>query len=395
MDLRLDLESRLGVAQITLGSPTFPRLWLAVGDLQIERVEGPTGPLPFVLTGDPAGGRRLEIAFAEPPQSPLSLEVRYRFKIHDHFDGLLASQVTFLWPYHCGNLFPCDPDPADGFTLRLQVDGVPAGQTLVAPESLVEPAPPYMPAFAVGPYTFRSLGVTEAGTEIGVWTLPGTEQQALTGAADLLPVFDWYETTYGPYLFGDRAASVVVDWPSGGFGGMEHHPFWHIARASIGDPVTHAHEAAHGWFGNGVRLRCWEDFALSEGLATYLAARALEAVRGAAEGERIWNLYRSRLEAEVRKRDTEAWPTTCDQIDILEHPLWSLIPYLKGAFFLRAVEREVGREKLDGALRELYAKRAGEAASVEDLVETIRQETGFDPGSLVQLWLRGRGIPED
>jgi aminopeptidase N len=41
----------------------------------------------------------------------------------------------------------------------------------------------------------------------------------------------------------------------------------------MGREVDQVHEAAHGWFGDGVRLRCWEDFVLSEGTASHLDAR--------------------------------------------------------------------------------------------------------------------------
>lgn len=400
-DLRFDLETRRGTARLTLAPPAVlpafpvPDVWLAVGDLTVEGVEGPAGPLAFRVTRQPRIGRRLEVTLPPGGPGPRTLEIRYRFETHQDFDGLLPNGATLLWPYHCGNLFPCDPDPGDGFRLDLSVEGLAEGDVLVAPDEIPADGPPYMPAFAVGDYSYRSLGTTGAGTEVGVWTLPGVRQSTLLGATDLVAVFDWYETTYGPYLFGDRVASVIVDWPQGGFGGMEHHPFWHISRGSAGDRVTHAHEAAHGWFGNGVRLRCWEDFVLSEGVATYLAARALEAVRGPAEGELIWRVYRRDLEEAVAAGDTEAWPSTCNEIDILRHPIWSQIPYLKGAFFLRAVEAEVGRPALDGALRELYRKHAGEAATMAELLATIRQGTGFDPGELAESWLHSRGIPED
>jgi hypothetical protein len=396
-ELRFDLATWRGTARLSLSpAPTaFPTVWLAVGDLTVERVEGPAGPLPFRVSSDPEVGRRLEVTVPGTGTLPVTLEVGYRFQTHDRFDGFLSTSVTFLWPYHCGNLFPCDPDPADGFRFHLSVEGVPEDDVLVAPEEIPGDGPPYMPAFAVGDYTWHRLGTTEAGTEVGVWTLPGNEGAALLGAADLVEVFDWFERTYGPYLFGDRVASVIVDWPTSGFGGMEHHPFWHIARRSAGDRVTHAHEAAHGWFGNGVRLRCWEDFVLSEGVATYLAARALEAVRGAAQGKEIWRRYRRQLIEEVAEADTEAWPTTCDEIDILRDPLWSSIPYLKGAFFLRAVEGEVGRPALDRTLAAFYREHAGRAAGMAELLSTLRRETGFDPGALAESWLRGLGIPED
>ena len=65
--------------------------------------------------------------------------------------------------------------------------------------------------------------------------------------------------------FGSKAGIVSVAWPAGAFGGMEHHPFSHVAEAAMDSEETLVHESAHGWFGDGIRIGCWEDFVLSEG----------------------------------------------------------------------------------------------------------------------------------
>jgi aminopeptidase N len=243
--------------------------------------------------------------------------------------------------------------------VTVAVDDLPAGETVVAPGAIPTAGPSYMPAFAVGDYTRHSLGVTAAGTEVLVWSLPGGEALALGGTSDLVATLDFYERTYGPYPFGPSAGAVPVDWgPTSG--GIESHPYWHVAARDAGDGLLHAHEAAHGWFGNGVRLRCWEDFALSEGLATYLAARAVEAVDGTAKGAAVWTDYSTRLDQAIAEGDTVAWPAGCNAIALADHPLYSWIPYLKGALFLRAVESGTGRAQLDASL---CAGSAGPIAS--------------------------------
>ena len=363
-------------------------------------------PVPFRLVAGEAAagttarvGRRLDLSLPVGDE-PQIVEVAYRFEARDGLTGFFPSPgeaergATYLWPYLCGNLFPCDPDPADGFRLRLVVDGEPAGSRLVAPAEVDAELPPYVPALAFGDYTYHPRGETTAGTEVGLWTLPGGEAAALAATADLAAVFDWLETTYGPYPFGDEVASVLVDWGPGVGGAMEHHPFWHVALGAAGDPVIHAHEAAHGWFGNGVRIACWEDFALSEGTATYLAARALEAVRGTEAGDAVWRRYRLDLEAAVVRGDTVARPPGCGGIALLEHPLWSFIPYLKGAFFLRSYEAEVGRAALDAALASFFAQHAGGATTVAALLDHLQAATGVDPSPLAEAWLYGLSIPD-
>lgn len=160
----------------------------------------------------------------------------------------------------------------------------------------------------------------------------------------------------------------------------------------MGDPVTHVHEAAHGWFGNGVRIQCWEDFVLSEGTVTYLAARAIGVVDGASAEQDTWDDYQQRLKSSVSAGDRLAWPSGCNNVDVL-NLYQGGIPYYKGAFFYRAVEKIVGKAKLDQALSVFYKKYVGKAAGMKDMLDTIKTETGFDPTALAEQWLQSKGIP--
>src|SRR5262249_40082862 len=152
--------------------------------------------------------------------------------------------------------------------------------------------------------------------------LPGESAAATKGTAHLTGVFEWYEKKLGPYLFGSDVGSLSANWGAGAFGGMEHHPYWHVSQDSMGDEETHAHEAAHGWFGDGVRLRCWEDLTLSEGTVTYLSARSLEDVAGEAVGKKVWDGIKDELDEVVKTEDRLAWPSGCGKIDVL-HDLWN------------------------------------------------------------------------
>ena len=67
---------------------------------------------------------------------------------------------------------------------------------------------------------------------------------------------------------------------------------------------------------------------------------------------------------------------------------------MKGAFFYRAVEQQVGAEALDSAMRLFYQARVGSAAGMQDMLDTIYAETGFDPTDLADDWLRSLGTPE-
>jgi aminopeptidase N len=190
-------------------------------------------------------------------------------------------------------------------------------------------------------------------------------------------------------MFGDQVSSVAVVWGEGMYGGMEHHPHWHVAVDAMDDAETHAHEAAHGWFGDGVRIRCWEDFVLSEGTVSYLTARAIGQVNGVAAEAAVWAGYQDELDAErADGGDRVSWPDSCGRVDILRDGLFSNLPYMEGAFFYKAVADAVGADVLDGVISRFYLAHQGRAAGMQDMLDAIETDTGFDPSALVRQWLR-------
>jgi aminopeptidase N len=225
---------------------------------------------------------------------------------------------------------------------------------------------------------------------VGAWLRPGEADEADRGLEGLVEVFGWYEDHLGPYPFGDRAGAVSVEWGPSAVGGMEHHPFWHVSGA-LGDPLVQAHEAAHGWFGDGVRLRCWEDMVLSEGVADYLAGAA-----AALQGDFfVWSTYRQAAEAAVARSPLDvARPDGCNLLEPASTWYFSGIPYKKGALFLRALAQRVGDDALLDALGVFFRAHVGRAAGVDDLLAVIRSETDYDPTDCADTWLRQPALPE-
>jgi hypothetical protein len=69
---------------------------------------------------------------------------------------------------------------------------------------------------------------------------------------------------------------------------------------------------------------------------------------------------------------------------------------MKGAFFYRAVEEQVGRPAMDAALAQFYADNRGRAAGMGDMIATLQAETAIDPtvlATLVDGWLHSLGAP--
>jgi aminopeptidase N len=222
--------------------------------------------------------------------------------------------------------------------------------------------------------------------------LPDSAADSGRGTANLVSAFEWLETNIGPYRFGNDVGTVAVDWGPDSLGGMEHHPYWHVATKSLSDEAVNVHEAAHGWFGNGVRLRCWEDFVLSEGTATYLAARVLEEVKA---GDTTWTRYEADLSARLAAGNHQAWyPSECNVIDVVDSGLFNRLTYLKGAFFLRSLEQKVGRAGFDESLRTFYALFAGQAARLQDLLDVVNEVTDYDARDCAQTWLVSAPTPQ-
>jgi hypothetical protein len=388
ISLVVDLVAMRAQAVIDTAASEAPGASFEAQGLEILDVsDGEDRPLEYRLVDG-----RLDVA--APAGAPARIAVEYGFSVAADFEGYMDTGVTLTWPYFCGNLFPCHSWPAEGQRFDLQLSTVPDGLEAIYPDTIAADAPAYQLAWAAGEYTYKAVGTTFAGTEVGFWYLPGGEVRGDTGTADLPAVFDWLESTLGPYPFGSRVGAVEVEWGPGAIGGMEHHPYWHVSTSAMADGPVQIHEATHGWFGDGVRLSCWEDFVLSEGTATYLAARATGQAVGAAEEADMWTSYDRELDLAISREDTIAWPDSCGEVDILASGLFSRVPYMKGAFFYRAVAVEVGANALDGVLASFFEAHVGQPAGMQDMLDLILSQTGFDPSALADGWLRNLGRPD-
>jgi hypothetical protein len=385
--LDVDLAARTATATITLAPSESAGASFEVGDLAITGVSADGAPLQYAV----ADGR-LDLG-VPPGDAPLELAIAYGFKLHEDSDGLDSGGFTLIWPYFCGNLFPCHSSPTDGTRFELSVHGQAEG-VVVAPPTIPADAPSYMVAWAVGDYTRLELGTTTAGTKVGMWYGPGEQAIATAGGAHLTFAFDWLEQHVGGYLFGDTVGSVSAQWGRNAYGGMEHHPYWHVASIALADESVNIHEAAHGWFGNGIRIACWEDFVLSEGTATYYEGRLLEEAGALQKSQQAWASVDSQLASwRAGNGGGVAWPQSCGQVDVLEDGLFSEVPYVKGAAFLRTLEQKLGRAMFDRAIMTFYGRFKAKAAGVADLLAVVKEVSGYDAAACAQLWLVNRAVP--
>ena len=394
-DLAFDLAGKTATATLTLAPSETAGAGFESGDLVVTAVtDGSGAAIEFASapTADstPADVRSRLTLGVPASADPQTVTIAYKWADHESFTGISKDGYTFNWPYYCGNMFPCHSNPAEGTTFTLALANAPAGLVAVFPEAITQPAPAYQLAWTIGAYTELPLGTTTAGTTVSLYYRTTELAAATKGGAHLVAAFDWLEQTIGPYGFGGKVGGASVPWPDGFAGGMEHHPFWHVAAGDFSDENTQVHEAAHGWYGDGIRIGCWEDFLLSEGTVSYLAARALDVVAPSV-GAASWTEYARELQG-VAGTDL-TWPDSCGAVDVLKDNLYTNAPYMRGAYFYRAVALKVGAGKLDAALHAFYLAHQGKSARMADMLTTIQTSTGFDPTACAQKWLRSTTIP--
>ena len=398
IDLELNIVENSAVAKMTIIT-TESQIKLHAKRIMIQSVKKENLDLSFEQEDG-----YLMISLPESNGSNWNeLEIIYTFPDRTlyQFDGWMPEQgVSFIWPNHCGNLYPCNPDTQDGVAFSIDIVGVSETLTVVTPTETIPEAPPYMLGFAIGDYQKMHVGTSEGGVDLYAWYFDGDDglEDATYGVWHMVESVNFLEQTYGPYAFGNSMGTVEVDWGSDSYGGMEHHPYFHVGQYDFWNEEAQIHEVVHGWFGNAVRLQCWEDFVLSEGTVTYMTARTLEQVAG----YDLWDYYMEYfLEPICEGYDYNAivMPNGCNEIDFENSHLWSLAPYMKGACFYEEVGDILGPDVLDQIISDFYIMHMYQAATMEEMIEFIYQHSSSEQQSLietsVQDWLLELECPND
>jgi leukotriene A-4 hydrolase/aminopeptidase len=255
--------------------------------------------------------------------------------------------------------------------------------------------PPYLMALAAGDIAFKPLG-----NRAGVYTEPAMLEKAAREFEDTEKMIVATEKLYGPYRW-DRYDILVLP-PSFPIGGMEN-PRLTFATPTIlaGDKSLVsliAHELAHSWSGNLVTNATWRDFWLNEGFTTYLERRVTEAIYGREREE-----MEAALGLQSLKKEMEELP---DADEILHVDLtgrdpdegFTLVPYEKGALFLRLLEETFGRERFDQFLKGYFERFAFQSITTGDFIAHLKQNL-LDPNPQLaakiplEEWLYKPGLP--
>ena len=414
--------------EVDLRKPT-PILWLNAKDLVLQDATvdfaGRTHPAHL----ETSGGEFLGVK----PDTPLgpgraTITIHYHGRLDDKLVvGAFRRKVEGNWyvyttftPIEARRAFPCFDEPRfkTPWEISLRVPSgnlafsnaaetaesdQPDGSTLFrfAP---TQPLPTELVAFAVGPFTaYEAPPALADGTPVRVLTPKGHAAEgkaALDATRDVLPKLEAY--TGINYPFGKLDHVSLAD---AGFGAVENPGLIvYLARELLVAPGSdtavrtralrslEAHEIGHQWFGDMVTQSTWTDVWLSEGFATWIAAKIMDSEQPPERTHLAAIVQRER----IMKVD-EAPHTRPVRVEIASRnaakDIYNRLIYDKGASVLLMLDGWLGEDRVREAMHAYLTEHRFGTASTADLASALRTATGTDPAPVLHSFLDSTGIP--
>ncbi|HLP55428.1 MAG TPA: M1 family metallopeptidase [Fluviicola sp.] len=261
-----------------------------------------------------------------------------------------------------------------------------------------QPIPVYLIALAVGNLEYRSLG-----KNCGVYSEPEMVGKAAWEFADLSKMITAAENLYGPYKW-DQYDVIVLPY-SFPFGGMEN-PRLTFASPTLlaGDRSAVsviAHELAHSWSGNLVTNATWDDFWLNEGFTVYFENRIMEELYGKETADMLALIEFQELQVEIDKfmKNGQEKDTHLKLSLNGRNPDDGMtdIAYVKGAFFLKTLERDFGRRRFDEFLKGYFEDHQFQTLTTEQFKKYLTEKL-LKPNNIkfnIDAWLYEPGLPKN
>jgi leukotriene A-4 hydrolase/aminopeptidase len=360
---KLQLDLPAGTSEVTITYRTSPEA-IALQWLGPEQTEGKKHP--FLFSQCQAIHARTIVPIQDTPRARVSYE----------------AEVTVPLP------------------LAAVMSAGPRGQRQSAAGTTYEfempqPIPPYLLALAVGNLESRDLS-----SRARIWAEPETVDAAAYEFGEVESMIERAESLFGPYVW-DRYDMLVLP-PSFPYGGMENPRMTFLTPTvlagdrSLVDVV--AHELAHSWTGNLVTNANMEHFWLNEGFTTWAERRILEALRGEETAVLGWSIGQHALDSSVERFGADS-PFTLLRMELEgvdPDDAFSSIAYEKGARFVVAIEREVGRERFDRFMIDYMDRFRFQSITSEEFIEYLDEKL---PGTSEKVhakeWLYETGMPKN
>ena len=398
-DLSFDLSgngpSFPGRAVISLQAPATADTVLELNPdrLALRQVLADGRPVAFhVVDGRlhvaAAGARSLQIDYSVKSVDSKSAEAFGLVK--DKYTGRLW---TMTWPYNTGALFPSNSAPSDGATAVVNVKVAPGFQAVTTSHGGDAQSPAYAIAFyASKDFQLGDAGHSHDGVAVTGFGAGHEVPQKIRAAyqATARDALDFYSGWLGRFDYGNSLRLVEV---GGELGGMEHTSAVAImlnsAKDADGSREVAAHETAHHWFGDNLRIADWGDFWMSEGFTNYATYRFFEHSEGPEKFHALLDGARDELAATLEANPHAlAVPAYTDVNEIFD-----AVPYQLGPWMLRMMETTLGRPAFDGLLRDWYQTHRQQAVSTDQFVAFAKAKTGHDFAPFFQQWNSLTAVP--
>ena len=261
-----------------------------------------------------------------------------------------------------------------------------------------QPIPSYLISLAVGDIVYHPFD-----NKCGVYAEKELIANCIYEFEELPKMMSAASSLYGAYQW--KQYDLMVLPYSFPFGGMENPRLTFVNPTILaGDRSlvsVIAHELAHSWSGNLVTNRTWDDFWLNEGFTVYFEQRIMEVLYGKETSDILAQLEFQEMQEEMKEILAGKHPEDSQLHLNLKgrnpDDGMTTIAYIKGAFFLKTLERKVGREKFDRFLKHYFNvfqfKTVSTAAFITEMENNLllSKKLSFD----YDEWIFSNGLPKN
>jgi aminopeptidase N len=255
----------------------------------------------------------------------------------------------------------------------------------------------------VGPYkVLEGDYASRYGNKIPLrlWYLPQSEAQAKELFTEFPRMLDFFESTIGPYPFGDEKMGVV-ETPHKG---MEHQTINaygnQYAKTAYGYDELLQHEFAHEWFGNQLTNADWDDMWLHEGLGSYMQPLYMQYLRG--NQEYFASLMQQRAGIQNKAAIVSGKPRVEEDVYDVKRGGPGGDIYSKGSLVMHTLRGLIGDEAFFRSVREMVYgtsdPRPGQFlpryGTTPEFIAIVKRVSGRDLDWFFQAYLYQAALPE-
>ncbi len=210
---------------------------------------------------------------------------------------------------------------------------------------------------------------------IRVYQLRVERNRAEQVARKVAEGMDKFEEWFTPFPYSHY---YVVETPDFGFSGLEAYSFTFLDPAITLWACTH--ELAHTWWG-GIVPNTYLNSIWNESMAQYSDSVLLQnnADRTLDMGAMSIQMGRT---------------VPIGRANVPRDTVMAMAGYLRGAYVLRMLEYELGRDRMLAAMRLFARKRAGQASEWHHFLQAVNEATGEDYSWFFRQWIDSDAVPQ-